>query len=98
MSAQSVSAAGSGPFNLSLPEFQNLIDTTPSLQIRGNFNAPLYSWVSGTKGVWILENPSNEQMARLNVSPKSENEEVITNGHFRDAGAVFYANYVCMNL
>ena len=55
----------------------------------------MYGWVPDTKGVWVLEAPSDEQFARLNAFPRPDNEEVM-NGHLRDVGAVFYADYVCI--
>ena len=58
-----------GPLGLTLSQFQDLLDTTPSLQVRGHVNASLYGWVPGTKGVWVLEAPTNEQYARLRSLP-----------------------------
>ena len=84
-----------GAWGLPMNELQDLIDSTPSLQCQGDYNkyAPQYGWVAGTKGVWILENATDAQLERLNNSPPTENLEVV-NESLRDAGAVFYADYV----
>ncbi|KAK4693128.1 hypothetical protein P7C71_g4211, partial [Lecanoromycetidae sp. Uapishka_2] len=86
----------SGPLGLSHSEFQDLIDSTPSLQPRGHVNASLYGWVPGTKGVWVLEAPTDEQYARLRSLPRcndADDPEAVFNANLRDVGAVFYADY-----
>ena len=85
----------SGPLGYTLSQFQDLIDSTPSLQPRGHVNASLYGWVPGTKGVWVLEAPLDEQYARLRSLPPCNDDPEIFNAHLRDVGAVFYADYVC---
>jgi len=86
-----------GPLGYSISQFQDLIDSTPSLQPRGHVKASLYGWVPGTKGVWVLETPTDEQYARLRSLPPSDNADdpEVFNARLRDVGAVFYADYVC---
>ena len=91
---QQTARTGRGPLGLSLSEYQDLLDSTPSLQLRGHVNASLYGWVPGTKGVWVLEEPTDEQYAHLNSLPRTDDPEVY-NAHLRNVGAVFYADYVC---
>ena len=95
MSEQPTSKKISGPFDFTLAQIQELIDTDPACQCRGHVNASVYGWVPGTKSVWVLEAPTDEQYARLNAFPQPENDEVM-NGYLRDVGAVFYADYVCI--
>ena len=90
---QQTARTGRGPLGLSLSEYQDLLDSTPSLQPRGHVNASVYGWVPGTKGVWVLEAPTDEQYAHLNSFPRTDDPEVY-NAHLRDVGAVFYADYV----
>ncbi len=94
---QQIAQTGSGPLGYSLSQYQDLIDSTPSLQPRGRVNASLYGWVPGTKGVWVLEAPTDEQYARLRSLPPSDNADdpEVFNARLRDVGAVFYADYVC---
>ena len=94
---QQTAGTGRGPLGLSLSEYQDLLDSTPSLQPRGHVNASLYGWVPGTKGVWVLEAPTDEQYARLRSLPPSNNADdpEVFNARLRDVGAVFYADYVC---
>ena len=91
---QQTAHTGSGPFGYSLSQYQDLIDSTPSLQPRGHVNGSQYGWVPGTKGVWVLEAPTDEQCARLRSLPPTDDPEVF-NARLRDVGAVFYADYVC---
>ena len=88
-----------GAWGLPINELQDLIDSTPSLQCQGDYNkyAPQYGWVPRTKGVWVLENATDAQLEQLNDSPPTEDLEVV-NGYLRDAGAVFYADYVWYSL
>lgn len=94
---QQTAHTGSGPLGYSRSQYQDLIDSTPSLQPQGHVNASLYGWVPGTKGVWVLEAPTDEQYARLRSLPPSDNADdpEVFNARLRDVGAVFYADYVC---
>ena len=86
---------GSGPFNYSLSQSQDLIDSTSSLKSRHHVDAAVYGWTPGTKGVWVLESPTDEQCARLEYSYENGNDNEpdsdTGNARLRDAGAAFYA-------
>ena len=57
-----------------------MIDDDPKLQCSGTRNADLFGFETGAKGVWILENPSQEQIEKLDEFPESTNQTV-TNGY-----------------
>lgn len=53
-----------------------MIDTTPSLQCNGTRPADLFGWEDGTKGVWVLENPTQDQYDKLSTFPSTTNDAV----------------------
>ena len=86
---------GSGPFGLSIEAYRELTATTSSLQCQRAYQPPRYGWVPGTKGVWVLDPPTEDQLERLSHFTPTNDQEV-ANEHLRDVGAVFYADYVCI--
>ena len=88
---------GSGPFGLSIEAYRDLTATTPSLQCQRAYQPPRYGWVPGTKGVWVLDPPTEDQLERLSHFTPTNDQEV-ANEHLRDVGAVFYADYVCISI
>ena len=53
-----------------------MIDTTPSLQCNETILADVFGWEDGTKGVWVLENPTQDQYDKLSKFPSTTNDTV----------------------
>ncbi|KAK4693127.1 hypothetical protein P7C71_g4213, partial [Lecanoromycetidae sp. Uapishka_2] len=77
---------------MSIEEWQHMIDTIPRLPCNGTRLADLFSWEDGTKGVWVLENPTRDQYDKLSTFPSTTNDTVY-NGYLAKVGAVHYDDY-----
>ncbi|KAK0511836.1 hypothetical protein JMJ35_005686 [Cladonia borealis] len=77
---------------MSIEEWQHMIDTTPSLQCNETVLADVFGWEEGTKGVWVLENPTQDQYDKLSTFPSTTNDTVY-NGYLAEVGAVHYDDY-----
>lgn len=86
---------GSGPFNYTIDQWNDLVGATPSIQPKSVGYGSIFHWVEGTRGVWVLDPPTDEQWARYHDEPRPKTEEELYQ-RMRAIGAAFYTDYVCM--
>ena len=77
---------------LTLIFLQKMVDSDPKLQCQSTRNADVFGWETGSKGVWVLENPTQEQFDKLAAFPPSTDQNVV-NGHLAAVGAVHYDDW-----
>lgn len=73
--------------------WQKLVDNTTEYQCNGNTHyADIFGWEENSKGVWVLENPSKEQVEKLGSFSPAENQKAV-NEYLKEVGATHYDDY-----
>ena len=53
-----------------------MVDKDPNLQCQGTRLADLFGWEEGSKGVWVLDDPTQAQYDKLATFPSTTNDTV----------------------
>ena len=82
-----------GPQPVSWDDWQNLVDNTTEYQCNGNTHyADVFGWEENSNGVWVLENPSKEQVEKLGSFAPAETQDAV-NEYLKEVGATHYDDY-----
>ena len=73
--------------------WKELVDNTTEYQCNGNTHyADIFGWEKNSNGVWVLENPSKEQVEKLGSFAPAESQNAV-NEYLKEVGATHYDDY-----
>ncbi|MDI1490368.1 MAG: hypothetical protein OHK93_001568 [Ramalina farinacea] len=82
-----------GPPAVSWDDWQNIVGNTTEYQCSGDIHyADVFGWEENSNGVWVLENPTKEQVEKLGTFAPAENQAAV-NEYLKQVGATHYDDY-----
>ena len=78
---------------VSWDDWKNIVDNTTEYQCSGDIHyADVFGWEENSNGVWVLENPTEEQVEKLGTFAPAENQAAV-NEYLKEVGATHYDDY-----